>query len=53
MKDEIHNFVIGLPEYVQKQMGECRRRMQEYIDNCFDDYEIMLIDEIRKKYATE
>lgn len=50
---ELGNYVHGLPEYIRKQLGECKERLFLQIEEQFQQYENKLIDEIRAKYAEE
>jgi len=47
------NYIHGLPEYIRKQLGECKEKLFLLIEEQFQQYETKLIDDIRGKYAEE
>jgi hypothetical protein len=48
---ELSNYIIGLSDYIRKQVGECKEKLYHMIEERFEQYENKLIDEIRTKYA--
>lgn len=53
IEGELSNYIIGLSDYIRKQVGECKEKLYHMIEERFEQYENKLIDEIRTKYAEE
>ena len=50
---ELSSYIQGLPEYIRKQLSDCKEQLFQMIEQRFEDYENKLIDDIRVKYAWE
>lgn len=48
---ELSSYIQGLPEYIRKQLSDCKEQLFQMIEQRFEDYENKLIDDIRVKYA--
>jgi protein associated with RNAse G/E len=53
MQNEMSNYIQGLPDYIRKQLAECKEKIYHFIDERFEAFEARLIDEIRSKYEEE
>lgn len=53
IKVELSNYIQGLPDYIRKQLAECKEKINQFIDQQFDSYENILIDKIKSKYAED
>jgi len=53
IEGELSNYIIGLSDYIRKQVGECKEKLYHMIEERFEQYENKLIDEIRTKYGEE
>ena len=42
-----------MPEYIRKQLGECKEKLFLLIEERFQQYEAKMVDDIREKYAEE
>jgi hypothetical protein len=41
---ELSNYIQGLPDYIRKQLAECKDKLYRFIDEKFDSFEGRLID---------
>jgi len=37
-KIELSNYIQGLPDYIRKQLAECKEKINQFIDQQFDSY---------------
>ena len=44
IKVELSNYIQGLPDYIRKQLAECKDKLYHFIDQKFEAYESQLID---------
>lgn len=50
---ELSSYIQGLSEYIRKQLGECKEKLYQMIDEKFEEHENKLIEEIKNKYSDE
>ena len=53
MQVELSNYIQGLPDYIRKQLTDCKEKLYQFIDEKFQIFENKLIEDIRAKYAEE
>lgn len=41
---ELSNYIQGLPDYIRKQLAECKEKLYRFIDEKFEAFEGRLID---------
>lgn len=47
------SYIQGLPEYIRKQLADCKEKIYRFVDEKFEAFEGRLIEEIRAKYDEE
>lgn len=53
MQAEMGSYIQGLPEYIRKQLADCKEKIYRFVDEKFEAFEGRLIEEIRAKYDEE